>query len=93
MDAKLTLEKAKWELRQKVAVKGHQQQLKSEPGHRPETLEALALARKPERHKDGRGKGRIVFAKTSHKGGPKASNQQNHCTRKTLTLSWCQVSS
>ena len=66
MDAKLTLEK---DLRQKEAVKGHQQQLTSKPGHRPEMLEALALARKPERHKDGRGKGQIVFSKTSHKGG------------------------
>ena len=38
MDAKLTLEKAKWEVRKKEAVKGNQQQLTSEPGHRPETL-------------------------------------------------------
>ena len=75
MDAKLTLDKVKRELRQKEAVQQQQQQLQAEPSARTETLESVDTPRRTHVAK-GRTRGGKVYTRTSHnpiKGGANAT--------------------
>ena len=90
MDPKLTLEKAKRELRQKEAVQEQQQLLQTKSDGRSETLEAVGTAGRARGGRSRRGRGRFVSTGTNRnpirggQGGPSAdknSSQQPLCTR------------